>query len=226
MNATLMQVVEEVSTWQIGMRLMFAIILGSTVGFERAMRDKPAGFRTNILICVGSCVFAIASQTLIGDDTDRTRIAAQIVSGVGFLGAGAIIRDSRGIVGLTTAATIWVMAAIGMSVGFGQYALAILGTAGVLVVLLGIPALGGILGEHRELEEYRIVAQKSQDQIDRVELMFQDATLKITLKDYFERGGKIIFNIKALGAQSAHEALRKKILLLDDLQLTEPKRDG
>lgn len=94
-----------------------AVLAGAMVGLEREWANKPAGLRTNLLICVGSCLFSIISREAGGPDP--TRIAAQIVSGVGFIGAGAILRMGAHITGVTTAATIWLVAAIGMAIGFG-----------------------------------------------------------------------------------------------------------
>ena len=115
-------------------RLLLAGVIGGLVGAEREMRHKPAGFRTNILIALGCAVFTIVSMTLSPANPDR--IAANIVTGVGFLGAGAIMRNPRGGVhGVTTAATVWVNAALGTSAGAGLYALAIIATAITLAVL-------------------------------------------------------------------------------------------
>jgi putative Mg2+ transporter-C (MgtC) family protein len=100
---------------------------------------KPAGLRTNVLICLGAAVFTIISREMASGSQDSiTRIAAQIVTGVGFLGAGAVIQDRGGIHGLTTAATIWLMASIGMACGARFYGLAILSTILALVVLVGL----------------------------------------------------------------------------------------
>jgi putative Mg2+ transporter-C (MgtC) family protein len=117
-------------------RLLLAAAIGGLLGAERELRRKSAGFRTNILIALGSAVFTIASLTLAADPSDRTRIAAQIVTGIGFLGAGAILHQREGVHGLTTAATVWVNAALGVAAGGGLYRLAIVGGAITLVVLL------------------------------------------------------------------------------------------
>ena len=98
-----------------------AVLAGGMIGLEREWANKPAGLRTNLLICVGSCLICIVSQHAGGPDV--TRIAAQIVSGVGFIGAGAILRINQHITGVTTAATIWLVAAIGMALGFGMIGL-------------------------------------------------------------------------------------------------------
>ena len=121
-------------------RLLLAALLGAAVGLERELRQKSAGLRTNTLIAVGSALFTAVSIELAEGTAaaDRTRIAAQIVTGIGFLGAGAIMRTGSGISGLTTAATVWVNAAIGMAAGAGEYHLALMATGVTLVVLLAL----------------------------------------------------------------------------------------
>jgi putative Mg2+ transporter-C (MgtC) family protein len=116
-------------------RLLLAAAIGGLLGAERELRRKSAGFRTNILIALGAAIFTIASLTLAGSG-DPTRIAAQIVTGIGFLGAGSILHSRDGVHGLTTAATVWVNAALGVAAGGGQYHLAIIAGAIVLSVLL------------------------------------------------------------------------------------------
>lgn len=202
-------------------RLALAILLGSAIGFERSLRDKPAGFRTNVLICIGACVFTIASQALGDPMVDKSRIAAQIVSGVGFLGAGAIIRDARGVVGLTTAATIWAVAAVGMAAGFGETLLAVAGTVGVLIVLWGFPLVSDLVEMRRDLAEYRVKTQRSKDQPGRMEAMFVAAGLKIAANEYFEQGDDIVFSIKALGPRAKHETFRAELLRSDEFRLCE-----
>jgi putative Mg2+ transporter-C (MgtC) family protein len=117
-------------------RLLLAVALGAAIGIEREMRRKPAGLRTNILIALGSALFTVVSLSLSSrGDGSADRIAAQVVTGIGFLGAGAIIRSGGDVHGMTTAATIWVNAAIGMAVGAGEYAMAIVTTIVTLIVL-------------------------------------------------------------------------------------------
>jgi putative Mg2+ transporter-C (MgtC) family protein len=118
-------------------RLLLAAVLGGILGFEREWRQKNAGLRTNILIATGSALFTLMSIDLSASaGGDATRVASQIVSGIGFLGAGAIMRTHDGIRGLTTAAMIWVNAAIGVAVGGGEYRLAIIATSVTLAVLI------------------------------------------------------------------------------------------
>jgi putative Mg2+ transporter-C (MgtC) family protein len=121
---------------EILLRLTVALVIGALVGIEREYRGHPAGVRTLALVSVGSCIFTAAGLFVLpGHATDPTRIAAQVVTGVGFLGAGAIFRSDDGIKGLTTAATVWVVAALGMAVGFGLYLLAV---GAALVVMVGL----------------------------------------------------------------------------------------
>ena len=120
-------------------QVFLSIVCGGLVGFERERSGKGAGLRTNILICLGSTLITHVSvqfSTHFGvDHSDPARIAAQIVSGVGFLGAGTILRAGGGVVGLTTAATIWAMAGVGLALGAGFYWDAIIATVGVYITL-------------------------------------------------------------------------------------------
>jgi putative Mg2+ transporter-C (MgtC) family protein len=122
-------------------QLLLAVILGGAIGSERELRGKPAGLRTNILICVGAVLFTVLSQKLAGPGGDRGRVAAQILTGVGFIGAGTILHLRGSVSGLTSAATIWVVAAIGMALGCGAYLEAAGTTLLVMVVLAGLAPL-------------------------------------------------------------------------------------
>jgi putative Mg2+ transporter-C (MgtC) family protein len=121
------------------LRLALAAGLGGAIGLEREFHHKPAGLRTNMLIALGSALFAILSIELGSGAGSPDRIAAQVVTGIGFLGAGAILRSGENVHGLTTAATIWVNAAIGMAAGLGSYTVAMVGAAITLVVLALLP---------------------------------------------------------------------------------------
>ena len=122
--------------------IILAVLFGAAIGLEREISGKSAGLRTNVLICLGAAVFTVISkQMAAGTDASVTRIAAQVVTGVGFLGAGAIIVDRGGVYGLTTAATIWLVASIGVACGAHLYGLAALVTFIALIVLLGLAKL-------------------------------------------------------------------------------------
>ena len=119
-------------------RIILAVLCGGAIGFERELSGKAAGLRTNVLICLGAAVFTMISRQMAGEEGSVTRIAAQVVTGVGFLGAGAIIQDRGGVHGLTTAATIWLVASIGLACGAGYYGLAIVSTCLAIIVLIGL----------------------------------------------------------------------------------------
>src|SRR5689334_14813230 len=125
---------------QMMLRLVVAAFLGGFIGLEREIHHKPAGLRTNMFICIGSAMFTILSWKLASEfPGDHTRIAAQIIPGIGFIGAGSILHARGSVVGLTTAATIFVVAAIGMAVGGGLYLPAVMAT---LIALLALYTLG------------------------------------------------------------------------------------
>lgn len=130
-----------ISFHEILIRLLFAAALGAAIGVERDIHRRPAGIRTSMFVCVATALFTICSIVIshIYGDSAPTRIASNIVQGVGFLGAGAILKDSAGLVGMTTAATIFVEAAIGMAAGGGMFAVA--GSA-TLIVLFGLFVVG------------------------------------------------------------------------------------
>jgi putative Mg2+ transporter-C (MgtC) family protein len=120
---------------QLVLRLLLAAGLGAAMGLERELRRKPAGLRTNILIALGSALFTTMSIAIGQAGATPDRMASMIVTGVGFLGAGAIMRHGSSVQGMTTAATIWVNAAVGVAVGAGEYAMASVATAITLAVL-------------------------------------------------------------------------------------------
>ena len=121
---------------ELGLRLLLAAALGAVIGFQREKAGKPAGLRTVVLVCVGAALFTVASVYGFGTAADPSRIAAGIVIGIGFLGAGTILRREGAVVeGLTTAATIWAMAAIGLAVGAGLYIITVVAAAIILIVL-------------------------------------------------------------------------------------------
>ncbi len=145
-------------------KLLAAVAAGALIGLERELADKPAGFRTNILICVGAALFTLISVRMsTGPTVDRTRIAAQIVTGVGFLGAGAIIQFRGAIVGLTTAATIWAVASVGMAFGAGEFALGVAGTLLTSGVLFGLGLVEGRINEWRVVAVFEMELDPSID---------------------------------------------------------------
>ena len=128
-------------------RLVSSVLLGFCVGLEREMTNKYAGLRTHILVCLGACVFTILSiygfpmVSVTGDEfgtRDTARVAAQIVTGIGFIGGGTVLRHGATIYGLTTAATLWAVASVGMACGAGMFAVAMITTLACIIVLVSI----------------------------------------------------------------------------------------
>jgi putative Mg2+ transporter-C (MgtC) family protein len=197
--------VPTLSGWEAVARLAVACGLGGAVGFERELRDREAGIRTHLLVSLGSALFTLVSafafHSFLTDGgnvvrADPTRIAAQIVTGIGFLGAGAIIREGLSVRGLTTAATLWVTAAIGMAVGAGYYGGAVITTAVVLISLWPLRILA-----HRATSRFRI----------------QTSTLVVQLPAGASPG-PLIDSVERLGArvksvEIGHEADRRTVLL-------------
>jgi putative Mg2+ transporter-C (MgtC) family protein len=128
--------------WTMVVRLLVAAVLGGLIGFQREKAGKPAGLRTHMLICIGAALFTLVGIYAFNAPADLSRMAAAVVTGIGFLGAGAIIFCSSDgyIAGLTTAATIWVVASIGVAVGSGLYLIAVIAAVIILIVLF-IPHL-------------------------------------------------------------------------------------
>ena len=122
--------------WILVLRLVLAAMLGAVIGFERERRGRSAGLRTFAAVALGSCLFSIISYVVVPEGNETTRIAAQIVTGVGFLGAGVILHGQGHISGLTTSATLWAAAAVGMAIGFGLYILGVAATVLLLLLLM------------------------------------------------------------------------------------------
>lgn len=136
--------------FQIIVRLTLSLLLGGLIGLEREMHGRPAGLRTHILVSVGSCLIMLTSMYIFAiynttARVDPSRIAANVVTGIGFLGAGAIIRDSGGVRGLTTAASLWMAAGIGLAIGCGFYTAGMFSTVITLIVLFFLRVAEGAI---------------------------------------------------------------------------------
>ena len=142
------------------LRLLLAAGLGAAIGVERELRQKAAGLRTNMLIAVGSALFTVVSIELARVGGTPDRIAAQIVSGIGFLGAGSILRSGKSVHGMTTAATIWVNSAVGMAAGAGLYGIATAATIITLVVLAALPYVEQYLDRYAGLANSRRIGDR------------------------------------------------------------------
>lgn len=200
-------------------KLGIAILVGGIIGAEREFRDKAAGFRTIILITVGSALFTMFSLRMDPGFT-QTRVAANIVTGIGFLGAGAIIRENGRIGGLTTAATIWLSAALGMGIGSGEVNLVLICTLVILVILMLFPRLEHWIDHIRESRNYRIVvATANASAIERIHQALDECDLQIFEHHQSKMGTRIIGTWQTVGSPSNQEKFVN--LLLREEQIEE-----
>jgi putative Mg2+ transporter-C (MgtC) family protein len=163
-------------SWPIVGHLLLAAALGGIVGLERQLRQKPAGIRTNMLICFGSAVFTVISYQMAGSvGGDHTRIAAQIIPGIGFIGAGVVLRERGTIIGVTSAATIFMMASIGMAAGAGMVWTAIFGTAVSLGALIVLGRIEVGIGLDARLMTFRLTSSAGRELVDQAHRIVQEA---------------------------------------------------
>lgn len=194
------------------LRLAVAALAGAIVGVERELHDKPAGFRTNMLICVGAAMFTILSRRLAeGTAADPTRIAAQIVSGVGFLGAGAIIQSRGNVYGLTTAATIWVVAAIGVALGGGHYLYGLIASAAVAAILYSDRFVFERL-QARHLSAHFKIDLAAAEHVTDVRALVNEAKLKPIEWLVSRKNGEIEIHTTVTGEMHAIDALQTRLL--------------
>lgn len=185
-------------------RLIVALLVGAIIGAEREYRSKAAGFRTVILVILGSCLFTLLSLKL-GSIDDKSRIAANIVTGIGFLGAGAIYRDKISIRGITTATTIWIAAALGMAIGCAQYELTIWVTIIVMVILLSFTWFQRVIDKVNQEKTYRIVVDNNIKIVTKIEGMFLAKGLKFIRIKQMKAKDQIIIVYTSSGKERDHE---------------------
>ncbi len=207
-------------------RLVLAAFLGGIIGLERELKHRPAGLRTNMFICFGAAMFTILSAELAGEFTgDHTRIAAQIIPGIGFIGAGSILHSKGGVSGLTTAATLFVVASIGMACGGGLYLPAIFAT---MLIFLALHFLGWV--ERRFnlkplVMNYSIVTEKSADEIvAEVNSVLEDAQVEMDGMRLNKFNGKERITFSVDGTRSLHKILMDRFRQSDDLRNFEAVR--
>jgi putative Mg2+ transporter-C (MgtC) family protein len=180
-------------------KLIISIVIGIFIGGEREYRNKSAGLRTIILICLGSTLFTILSAQ-IGDATGASRVAANIVTGIGFLGAGAIMREGLTVSGLTTASTIWVAAALGMAVGAGAYALAFYCMALTFIVLTAFGYLQQFFFRvlNRTIELH-LTLDYANNRIELIEDQMKILRLKYNRKKEFRKENRALYQYDVIG---------------------------
>ena len=191
------------------LKLLVALVFGAIIGAEREYKTKSAGFRTVTLIMVGATLFTIVSG-ILGKNSDPGRIASNIVTGIGFIGAGAIFKDGNFVKGLTTAAVIWISAAIGMAIGVGQYKFAFLSLCIVMFVLIGFTWFQNIIDRTHVVRAYRItLLGHTNEKLEELNELFGKHKLIVKLITQGKRNTEMILNYSVTGSEKNHQELVK-----------------
>lgn len=200
-------------------RLLLAAVLGGIVGIERELKHRPAGLRTNIFICFGAAMFTVISLELAAAaGGERTRIASQIIPGIGFIGAGSILHAQRTISGLTTAATIFVVASIGMACGGGLYGLAAFATVLILLCLQVLGALERRYSLKSMLMHYSIVTDRVAEEItEEIDSVLQDHGKNMEGMKLIRTNGKKKLTFTVDGTRREHEEIMASLRKSKDL---------
>jgi len=204
-------------------KLLLAVLLGGAIGFERELNGKPAGLRTNILICVGSSLLMDLSQSagVVIDPAGRgvgspLQLAANVVTGIGFLGAGTIMQARGAVVGLTTAATLWVVAAIGLTVGAGHY---YEGAGAALLVMMVLSGLGTL--ERKLLRARRVVSATIRavrnTPFDELETVLRSAGIRVQAKQVFDHPDDRTFELKLVGPARQYDVVTAALMRRSDV---------
>ncbi|MFC2158239.1 MgtC/SapB family protein [Acidobacteriota bacterium] len=205
---------------EIILKLLLAVALGGLVGMERESSQKPAGFRTNILICLGSTMVMILAALFLdgteGNGNEMARIAAGVITGIGFIGAGTIIQARGAVIGLTSAATLWTVAVLGLVIGFGYYLIAIIYTGIIILTLIVFRQFEGPLFKKRHIK-YQIKTEKGKDVLFGIKKIALHEGLKfreITVKS--EAGlSQITFSLQA--DEEKEEKFNRMVMGLDHI---------
>jgi len=198
-------------------KLLMAVAIGGLIGAEREFRGKSAGLRTIIFICLGATFFTILSVKLGGQD-DPVRIASNIVVGVGFLGAGTILHGEGRIVGLTTAATIWLAAALGMGIGGGYFPLVAIATLLVLLVLLAFPRIEKWMDQLLDMRTYEVILPVRPELVGGFEAIIHASGLQLRHSSRSKAASEMLCIWQVSGSSAAHMAFTDALLSHPDVR--------
>jgi len=211
--------------WMDLLKLLAAVGAGAIIGLERELHGKTAGFRTNILICLGAALFTVISERVAATSAvaDPGRIAAQVVTGVGFLGAGAIIHLQRSVTGLTTAATIWVVASVGMAFGAGEFVLGAVGLVLTAVSLAVLSYIEGLVVVHwRDVLRFEAQLEAEGDPAEILERLAHEHGVRCQSLRFNKHQDRIVARGKVVGPKPALERFARD--LLREPSVTELRR--
>lgn len=194
------------------LQLCLATLFGGAIGLERELGGKPAGLRTNILICLGSVLYTKLSVAMAAGNADPTRIAAQIVTGVGFIGAGTILHARGAVVGLTSAATIWVVAAIGVALGAASYWEAAGTTLLVLVVLQGLGRVERLVARQSTQSTLLVHARPEPTALDELEAVVRRTGLEIERQASRRENVDLVIEFTLRGPKRLHDEVMIALL--------------
>jgi putative Mg2+ transporter-C (MgtC) family protein len=192
------------------LRLLLVVLVGGLIGAEREYRSKSAGFRTMILICLGSFLFTTFGILISGSTNDR--IASNIVTGIGFLGAGVIFQSENRINGLTTAATIWITAALGMGIADGFYLLVLISTAVVLISLFLFTKLENVIDKLNQSRTYKIISPYKENLLKDYEIYFREHRLRFKRLKQAKVGNDITGSWIVQGSEKNHKKFVERIM--------------
>jgi len=203
----------------LALKLVTAVLMGGAIGLERQIAGKPAGLRTNILICMGSALLMDLSMHLTGGDGrvgDPARIAAQVVTGIGFLGAGTIMQAKGTITGLTSAATIWTVAAIGLTIGAGEFVGGLGATAMVMMVLLVLGHFEHKLVRARRTAPMTIRAAVGAD-FGQIDTVLRESGMHVIERATYDHPRDRVFEVRLRGPAPQFDVARETLLERDDV---------
>ena len=189
------------------LQLILAVILGGIIGLERELKGKPAGLRTNVLISIGATLFTVLSMRMAAERGDPGRVAAQILAGVGFIGAGTILHTRGAVTGLTSAATIWVVAAIGMALGTGAYVEAVGTTVLVLVVLKGLASLEKVVAARSSVTRLVVHARPGAEAVEDIEELVKRTGLELERIEARQENVDLVVELELRGPKRLHDQL-------------------
>jgi len=193
-------------------QLTLSVLLGGAVGLERELKGKPAGLRTNILICIGATLFTSLSFRFAPPNGDTGRVAGQILSGVGLIGAATILHTRGAVVGLTSAATIWVVAAIGMALGSAAYVEAIGTTALVLVVLEGLERLEVLVARRYGSSRLKVHVRPEETALQELDAVVRGHGLEVARSASHREGADLVVDLDIHGPRRQHDQLLAELV--------------
>jgi putative Mg2+ transporter-C (MgtC) family protein len=203
------------------LKLALAVALGGLIGMERETSQKPAGFRTNILICVGSAMMMILAQLLFGGEdgsfNEVARIAAAVITGVGFIGAGTILQARGSVMGLTSAATIWAVAGLGLVIGAGFYVIAIIFSAIVILTLLFFRRIEGH-PKDRLLYRYELKTRAAREILLNIKKLALHEGIKFKEITHRKEGAESIISFSFPASEEKEQRFNQSLLNMDGIQ--------